>query len=873
MRLALKDYQVDAVGDVLRNLADARDDWHRKQRPVAFSLTATTGAGKTVMAAAVIEALFDGDADYDFEADPGAVVLWFTDDPSLNEQTRFKLIEASDRIASSRLVVIENTFNQEKLDPGYVYFLNAQKLSKKSLLVKGVPEAGDQLFETPGTQRPLVDHTASPDLRQFTFWDTLSNTAEDEHLTLYVILDEAHRGMKARSRQDRAEKQTTVKRLINGANGAPAVPVVWGISATVKRFDDAMAEAEGRTRYASVVVDPARVQESGLLKDDIRLDFPAETGQFDTVLLRRATTKVVESTGLWREYAEAQDPSPGPVAPLLVVQVPNTPSDELLLAAVTTIRDAWPDLPPDAIAHVFGEHTSLELGGEGIPHVRPENVQDRTHIRVLFAKDAISTGWDCPRAEVLVSFRPATDQTHITQLLGRMVRTPLARRIPGNDRLNSVECVLPHFNRKTATGVAEVLLGRKADDDDGTGGTGGGSGRRVLVAPVDMEVNTAVPAYVWEAFDRLPSQTLPRKAAKPVKRLSALAQALSRDALHSHARRDAYAGLFGVLDGLSARYKDKIEAATHAILEVEGETLVATVGSDTAPTPEKFSEIADDRSVDADFKAAGRVLSPDLAGRYADHVAVETEVDDGLFDAHVKVAALAKVDGVQAELDRAADAVAKRWIGEYRVAIKALADERRAVYDEVIAMSREPQRVDVLRPRVRAEETEDGDGDLLPTTAGHLMSAENGDFPIGALNAWEQRVLEAEMARADFLAWYRNPGRASEDSLAIAYKDGKSNWRRMCPDFVFFHGDEHNVRVSIVDPHGFHLGDALAKLHGLADYAEQYGAEFHRIESVAELTGGTARVLDLKLAVVRDAIRDASDPEALYVRDVAIDYL
>ncbi len=126
MRFALKDYQVDAVGDVLRNLADARDDWHRKERPVAFSLTATTGAGKTVMAAAVIEALFDGDTDYDFEADPTAVVLWFTDDPSLNEQTRFKLIEASDRIVGSRLVVIESTFNQEKLDPGRVYFLNAR---------------------------------------------------------------------------------------------------------------------------------------------------------------------------------------------------------------------------------------------------------------------------------------------------------------------------------------------------------------------------------------------------------------------------------------------------------------------------------------------------------------------------------------------------------------------------------------------------------------------------------------------------------------------------------------------------------------------------------------------------------------------------
>jgi type III restriction enzyme len=863
MRFALKDYQVDAVGDVLRNLADARDDWHRKQRPVAFSLTATTGAGKTVMAAAVIEALFDGDSDYDFEADHTAVVLWFTDDPSLNEQTRFKLIEASDRIASSRLVVIENTFNQEKLDPGRVYFLNAQKLSKNSLLVKGAPQHELEGFEA----------SAPPDARQFTFWETLRSTIEDEQLTLYVILDEAHRGMKVRSRQDRAEKETTVKRLINGANGLPPVPVVWGISATVKRFDDAMAEAEGRTRYASVVVDPARVQESGLLKDDIRLDFPAETGQFDTVLLRRATKKVVDSTTLWRGYAAVQDPPVDPVAPLLVVQIPNTPSDELLLAALATIRDAWPDLPHDAIAQVFGEHTALELGGDAIPYVSPETVQDRPHIRVLFAKDAISTGWDCPRAEVLVSFRPASDHTHITQLLGRMVRTPLARRIPGNDRLNSVECVLPHFNRKTATEVAEVLLGKRTDDDDGTGGTGGGGGRRVLVAPVDMHVNGAIPPHVWEAFDRLPSQTLPRKAAKPVKRLSALAQALSRDALRPDARKDAYGQLFGVLDGLAARYKDKIDEASYAILEVEGETLVATVGSDSAATPQKFTEIADDRSVEADFKAAGRVLSPDLARRYADHVAVATEDDDGLFDAHVKVAALAKIDGVQEELDRAADALAKKWIDEYRVAIKALADERRAVYDEVIAMSGVPQRIDILRPRVRAEETEDGDGNLLPTKPEHLMSSESGEFPIGALNAWEQRVLETEMARADFLAWYRNPGRASDDSLAIAYKDGKGNWRRMCPDFVFFNGDEHDVRVSIVDPHGFHLGDALAKLRGLADYAEQYGAEFHRIESVAQIKGGAARVLDIKDAVVREAVREADDAEALYLSAVASDYL
>ena len=70
------------------------------------------------MAAAVLEALFHGDDNFDFEPDPGAVVIWFSDDPSLNEQSRFRLLEASDRISISDLVVVQNTFTGDKLEAG-----------------------------------------------------------------------------------------------------------------------------------------------------------------------------------------------------------------------------------------------------------------------------------------------------------------------------------------------------------------------------------------------------------------------------------------------------------------------------------------------------------------------------------------------------------------------------------------------------------------------------------------------------------------------------------------------------------------------------------------------------------------------------------
>lgn len=850
MKFILKDYQSDAVADVLANLRHARDDFHSSRpRRSAFSLTAATGAGKTVMAAAVIEALFAGDDDFDFTADPGAVVLWFTSDPSLNEQTRHRIRQAADRIPPNRLKVIGSTFGEPKLSPGHVYFLNSQKLASRSLLVRG---ATDQL-------------AVSPDLRARTFWEVLQNTIEDESLTLYVILDEAHRGMKQPSARESNEKSTIVRQLVNGEAGAPAVPIVLGISATVERFNNAMQHAQGRQTLPNVVVDSARVQESGLLKDDIRLEFPNEVGSFEHVLLKRAVTKVQEATTLWADYHEQQELTDDPVVPLLVVQVPNTPSDELLLGWIQVIREQWPTLERDAIAHVFGDHSDLALGPFTVPYISPEDVQERPHIRVLLAKDAITTGWDCPRAEVLVSFRPAQDQTHITQMLGRMVRTPLARRIPGDDRLNAVECILPLFNKQTATSVANAILGSESAE------TGTGGKPRVLMGAAEMKPNAAIPEAVWDAFDALPSETVPRKGAKPVKRLNGLAQALAHDRLVRGAHRQANEELIGVLDGVAARFKKHVEAAESDLRTVEGAAIVASIHTKEVVEADAFTELADERAVAADFKAAGRVLGAELARRYAEHLAKDHEDDDGYLTAHLQVAAIARVEGVQDELDRAADALTDKWLSEHRATLKTLPDERKAVYDELRAMAGEPQRLAVTRPTVRIEATKQADGTPVDTRDRHLMASEDGQYPIGELKGWETHVVDQELARADTVAWYRNPSRASADALAIAYQDAQGNWRRLCPDFVFFADVAGAIKPYIVDPHGHHLADALPKLNALCRYAAEYEDEFLRIEAVAEVND-TMRVLDLLDPKVRLAIADATDAKSLYAGPHAADY-
>ena len=864
MLFTLKDYQADAVADTLARLRKAKKDWADGDR-TAFTLAATTGAGKTVIAAAVIESLFYGNDDLDFEADPTATILWVTDDPSLNVQTWAKFIAASDLLPHFRLNIIGKSFQAERLDAGTVYFLNTQKMAKTSTLVKGHTEASDDVDAFPGM--------AMPDLRQFTIWDTIANTIRDDKRTLYLVLDEAHRGLGKRTKATEEERGTIVARLIGGHADVPAMPIVWGISATPDRFVAAMkgAHESTHTLRPAVQVDTKRVQASGLLKDDVALYFPDEKGKFDTVLLREAALATQASTKAWAAYEKEQ---PGEkVIPLLVVQVPNLADEALMASAVDTVLDAWPGLTMDAFAHVFGDHTGFKIGPNVIPYVEPQRVQDDTHIRVLFAKDAISTGWDCPRAEVIVSFRPAQDDTHIAQLLGRMVRTPLARRVPGDDVLNAVTCFLPEFNRDKAKAIAARLLG----DDDADKGTDEG-GRRVLLAPMTMTANKAIPQSVWDILTSMPSETLPRRAQRPVKRLTALAQALSDDGLLADAGKIAHAHLHKVLNSLGVLHAEQIAAALEDVDTLSGEVLHATPGSKVKDsTYEKFSTHTDDRALAADFADARRVLTPDLARTYVQaKSAGDDDGDEAIRDAQRMVAALARVEQVKTDLDKYADGKAKEWLDKYRVDIKGLPDARQAVYADIEAMSSEPQRTTIRQPRNRLEETQtvlDGQTEPvnLPVAEKHLLSDDEGNFPLGSLNGWERSALETELARKGVVAWYRNPSRPSYDALAVAYKDTAGVDRQMVPDLIFFTNHDGEIRVSIVDPHRTDYTDAIPKLQGLARFTALYGDEYHRIESLAKI-GDQMRVLDMKKATVRDAVKAATDAETLFKGPAASNY-
>ena len=427
-----------------------------------------------------------------------------------------------------------------------------------------------------------------------------------------------------------------------------------------------------------------------------------------------------------------------------------------------------------------------------------------------------------------------------------------------------MDCLLPKFDAKTVEQVVDSLM-----SGDETAATTAG---RVLVNPVEMTPNPAIPEVVWKAFEELPSQSRPQRGAKPAKRLTALAHELAADDILEGAGRKAHAALHKALDKFQAEQKVAIEAKRKAVLTIDGKTVAADMKG-RSKSFDEFWENADMAVIDDAYRRAARILSPDIARTYVDYLAYmeatpddASEFEEALMNARVAIAAMGLLGELQDIVDAEADNLARGWFAHYRDAIKALPDERRDAYREIQELSTDPQDVDMERPVARYEATkvrEQGVENLIPTFKVHMLCDDNGEFP-AVMNGPESDVVSTESGREGFVCWYRNPQQPGQSSLGIAYKAGE-DYKIMRPDFLFFAQEpDGKIAVDIVDPHGAFLGDALAKLRGLAVYAETHPDTYRRIVSVDKI-GGKLRALDLKRDDVRAAITvaDANDPDAV----------
>lgn len=441
MRVELFTFQKRTLADIRIKTAEAMGSYHRTHASQVVSFTAPTGAGKTIIMSALIEAIFFGDEQYIEQ--PDAIIVWLSDSPQLNEQSKQKIDSKADKIKLSQCVTVsEESFDKEVFEDGHVYFLNTQKLSVASKLTK------------------------NGDGRTYTIWQTIANTVLEKSDRLYFIIDEAHRGMQGRE----ASKATTImQKFIKGsdADGIPPMPVVIGMSATTQRFNT-LVEGTSSTIHKSIVTTD-EVRASGLLKDRIIITYPEEgTVNNDMAILQAAADDWKEKWEHWTQYCFEQHYAY--VNPILIIQVLNGTGDALtdtnLDDCIIKIEERTGfKLESGQVVHTFGGTTvTLTANGLDVRYEEPSHIAENRNIRVVFFKENLSTGWDCPRAETMMSFKHANDATYIAQLLGRMVRTPMQMHIQVDDILNDVHLYLPYFNEDTVKDVVEALQSTEGGD-------------------------------------------------------------------------------------------------------------------------------------------------------------------------------------------------------------------------------------------------------------------------------------------------------------------------------------------------------------------------------------------------------------------------
>lgn len=829
MKVTLFDFQKDALHELRDKLTAARQ-FASSVNPQAIAFSAPTGSGKTIVMTALFEAILDRPDDQlawplDWKPQPDAVILWVSDMPELNEQTKLKIESKSDRVYRvNQLITIDAHFDEPRLIGGCIYFINTQKL------------AVNQPLTNPG------------DDRQHLIWETLSNTAKASPDRFYVVIDEAHRGMTGG--KGAKDAKTLMQRFLLGhpETGLSKMPLVLGISATPKRFMDLLEHAPHTVH--KVLVNPDNVRQSGLLKDRILIHHPETNTNAEMALLEEAARRWSQLTHAWAEYCREEHEKN--VWPILVVQVENAAANAItktsLVDALTAIESAiGRHLNEGEVVHAMHDAGDMDIGGRRVRKVDASRIDADKDIGVVFFKTSLSTGWDCPRAEVMMSFRRAEDHTYIAQLLGRMVRTPLARRIERNAALNDVHLFLPYFDTDAVTSVIDALHNAEDVPPAVTG-----SDRDLVVLS-----RRSGTEEIFKVMDELITYRVnAARAQSHIRRLVAIARNLTTDELDDDAWDNAKSQIVGWMTQQISRLKTQnlFDMEAKLITKVNLKTLAVHNGTGVSEPQSPYGISASDIDIDRLFEAAGRVLSH---GLHTDYWRAHSDRD--ATEVKVEAIVLSRHHAAMSEIESQAELVFNEFYDANKKKIGKLKEKNRGQYEKLRLATAKPAEVSWRLP-------ESIDFRRLPTEPiwdRHLYVEADGQFR-SSLGTWESDILKEELAKSEVVGWLRNIDRKPW-SLEIPYQTG-GDVRPMFPDLVVIRQEGDALAVDILEPHDPSLGDNFEKAIGLAKFAELHGELFGRIQLIRKQSspaGGDRYVrLEInKTATIRKLLPITSNPQ------------
>lgn len=387
-KFQLDDYQADAI----KNIYNCSYNILSKKSKEQILLHAPVGSGKTVMGAFAVN--FFKRQMNELGYNEHISFIWISPDTGgINEQSKDSFL---DILQDVRVLDIQQGKTENEIPEDTILFVNWEKLTKDANLMK-------------------------KDTEETVFRDILKNTKTKKVL----IIDEAHIDWTS-------NKDSEVLEIID-----PDLTI--NLTATPdKRLLDRVAEDH------MIYISYKTVQDAGVIKDRIIVndtldkDINYEENQNRTsnnkIPLLDVEQLLLEKAIEKREYLEVLNRQINKdvfLKPLVLIQIPNA----------------------NALENISKEYVYTYLRSKGIDETKTgiwlsntkQNIDNlrNSGVEYLITKQAVATGWDCPRAHILVKLRETGSVNFDIQTLGRVMRIPRGLDYSNPD-LKSAYIYSPH---------------------------------------------------------------------------------------------------------------------------------------------------------------------------------------------------------------------------------------------------------------------------------------------------------------------------------------------------------------------------------------------------------------------------------------------
>jgi type III restriction enzyme len=369
----LLEFQKDAIDELTKAFINL---WKRdgKQLPLVFK--SPTGSGKTLVVSHFVRGLNHLP---NWDEDKAFVWITFSDDIAMQSKNKFE--EYFENILENGLLTVSE-INRGKLQKNDILFLNWQKVVSRSAETRVLrrPENEDERKESGVYFEDFIDNT------------------HKTNREIILIIDEAHTHVSTELAQ----------RVIDYINPKIALHMSATIEPTI------IARAAELNSF--IGVDHKRVVEEGLIKEKILVQTEEDLKKYksedlDEILIDLGLEKRKEIIEEYKKLGKN-------INPLVLIQLPN--NDKKLI-------DLGQKTKEEVVINLLSRKgvDGSKIARWFDDHPRPEFLEenDDDHQFLLF-KQAAGTGWDCPRAHVLVMFREINSPKFYIQTVGRILRMP-----------------------------------------------------------------------------------------------------------------------------------------------------------------------------------------------------------------------------------------------------------------------------------------------------------------------------------------------------------------------------------------------------------------------------------------------------------------